>query len=215
MIAESLRRVTQWRPPNVILFAIGWSILFALTFGLIAPRVRDGTGLPAHILGFIGLFAALFLYFSFLGGVLFLLRRNWKSALYYFVAACTLYASFAAEKALKGDRFAFTSAPHHEIAGIYTKRQFEFNSTHSISRLVDLDVQCHPPEGCACWLLIDPAQSSGVKKEIGRWHRPTTPIFPVDTLPVNFAIIDVKQIDSNAYSILGCSADWRGWLPFL
>jgi hypothetical protein len=210
-----LRRLFFSHPTNIIPIAFFWAVPFALLDGLIGSRIKDGTSSWAYFFGILGLFDRLFFLFVLIGGAIFLLGRGWKSALCYFAASCILYVSIIGSLALKGDRFAFTAGPHREIADIYNRRRSELDLTNRNPRLLDLDSQCHPPGGCACWAVIDPVHSSGIENEIGGWHRPTAAIFPLDTLPINFAIVDVERIDSVAYSVLGCSQDWRGWLPLL
>src|SRR5215831_18030277 len=68
-----------------------------------------------------------------------------------------------------------------------------------------------PPRWCECWILWDPARASGAEKEIGGWHRPTASIFPPDS--GHFAIVTVRQLDADAYSVLSCGVDWTSFKP--
>jgi hypothetical protein len=62
----------------------------------------------------------------------------------------------------------------------------------------------HPPNACGCWIAIDPEGAGGVEKEINGWHRQPASIFPVNTFPRKFEIVNVRRLDAKAYSVLGC-----------
>jgi hypothetical protein len=191
-----------------------WGLLFALIDGIAFPTVRDAAS-PFQILGLFMVFHVLFLFVMLIGSTVLLLRLKWLSAVCYFASASILVASSLAALALKGDRFAFTAGPHREIADIYYQRRSEFAVPSPDPRFFALKSQCRPPSGCECWVLVDLAHTSGVEREIGGWRRAQASIFiDWDAVgPKDFAIVNVKQIDSNAYSILGCSADWTALKP--
>jgi hypothetical protein len=128
-------------PINVILFAVFWGILSALVGGLVAPHVRDGTSLQFKIIGFLESTVVFFLLVSFAASVAFLLLRKWAAVLSCAASGCIFYLSIVAALMLKGDRFAFTSGPHREIAEIYNEHIREFETTNSEPRLVDLVVK--------------------------------------------------------------------------
>jgi hypothetical protein len=153
----------------------------------------------------------LLLFILLLNNVVYLFNRRWRSALYYFIVLCIGVASILLSLALKDDRFMFVAKSHDEITGIYNQRRSEFDPNDLTPRLVPLDSQCRPPSGCECWLVVDPAHSSGVENEIGGWHRPTASIFPTNTAPEHFAIVNVKRLDSGDFSVLGCDVDPTEW----
>jgi hypothetical protein len=194
-------------PTNVVLFAACWGILSVLLGGLVAPHIKDRTSVGLEIITWVQIVTNFLLLASLPGVIIFLLLRKWRAALSYFVSGCIAYSSIEATLMLKGDRFAFTSGPHREITEIYNLRKPEFDLIHSGARLVGLNRQCHPPDSCECWLVIDPSQSSGVVADVGRWHPPKARIFiDEDALPpFHFAMIDVRQINATAYSVLGCT----------
>src|SRR5262249_40621398 len=140
--------------------------------GAITPRIRDGTSILLQTLLLVSDACLFFLMLGLIWSTICLFRRRWISSLCYFGAALLAPGSIYASLALKGDRFTFTAGPHNEIAGMYRQRRSEFEQLAVTPRLIDLDDQCHPPSGCACWIVVDPKQTSGVEKEIGRWHRP-------------------------------------------
>jgi hypothetical protein len=212
-MTAGLRRQILSYPGNLILIAILWGGSFACVDGFVSPRVVNAVSLSFLILRAIGFFHGLFLVAALVVGAILLLRRKWFSALCYFSVGCILWLSIVAALALKGDRFAFPGGPHREIADIYHRRLAEFSPINQNPRLVFLDRECHPPNGCYCWVLVDPAHTSGADKEMGDWHRPSASIFPQNTLPVDFAIVNVKRLNENVYSVLGCSTDQRGLFP--
>jgi hypothetical protein len=205
----ALRRIVLSYPTNIVAAAITWGVAFALVEGLLSPHIKDGTSAEALFL-IIDLLNGALLFVGLIGAVILLFRRKWRSALCYLSVACVLYASMMASSALQGgDRFFYTSGPHREIAEIYQMRRSELAPDKQ--QFFSLEQACRPPGGCDCWLLWDPNHSSHVETDIGGWHRPYTPFFPQDS---GFAIVDVRRIDSNAYSVLGCSVDWTSiWLP--
>jgi hypothetical protein len=207
------RRQILSYPGNLILIGILWGGSYACVDGFISPRIVDAVSLPFHILRVIDLFQSLFLIAAIFGTAILLLRRKWLSASCYFSVGCILWLSIVAALALKGDRFVFSGGPHREIADIYHQRLAEFSSVKQSPRLVSLDRECHPPNGCYCWVLMDPNHTTGADKDVGGWQRPSAPIFPPDTFPIDFAIVNVKRLNDNVYSVLGCSTDQRGLFP--
>jgi hypothetical protein len=71
-----------------------------------------------------------------------------------------------AASALRGDRFIFTTGPHREISDIYNQRWPEFGLTNPEAHLISLDEQCHPPNECSCWVLVDRAHTSAANKKL-------------------------------------------------
>jgi hypothetical protein len=199
------------RPATIVIVAVVWGVLFAYIDGVVSPHVNDATSLSFQTLMFFGLAHSVFLYATLVACGIFLLRRKWISALSYFAAACLTYASDYGSLALRDDRFAFPGRSHREIADIYEQRQSEFDLTNPIPHLVALDAQCHPPTDCECWVLLDSGHTSGVEGEMRGWHPPTASIFPRNTTPEHFAIINVERLESGAYSIMGCDFDLTAW----
>jgi len=201
-------------PTNLVSISVIAGVLFIVTDGVLSSHVKDASGVLFKAPRVAGVCFILFFVASLVGTAVSLIRRNWVSSLCYFAAACIAQASSYAALAVKGDRFTFTAGSHRDIADIYDQRRADLDAAAlQAPRLVALDEQCHPPAGCQCWILMDPARASGAEKESAGWHRPTAPVFPTDTLPRHFAIVNVRRIDANAYSVLGCSADWSAWVP--
>jgi hypothetical protein len=202
------------RHTKIIFVSLLFSAVFIIVDGDISPRIKDGTSLLLHTLNFVSAACLIFLMSGLIFSAVCLLRRRWISSLCYFISALLAPASMYASAALKGDRFTFTADPHSEIAAVYSQRRSEFERVVTTPRLIDLGDQCHPPGGCACWIVLDPKHMSGVEKEIGGWHRPDpASVFPIGTPPEQFAIVNVRLIDTKAYSVLGCVVDWTALKP--
>jgi hypothetical protein len=209
-----LRRVAFSHPVGVVFAGILWGALFVM-IGLYATRDEtNGLNVIGRVPGQITIVYELFFLASFVVGIVLLFKRE------FLIAACYLFISFAGDvpicalQWLKGDRFVFTSGPHGELGEIYAQRRSEFTSMASSSpRLIALDNQCHPPADCECWIVLDPTHTSGIEQDIGGWHAPKSLILPVNTLPPHFAIVDVRRLDEDAYSVLGCGIDCRSWNP--
>jgi len=177
------------------------------------PRITDGTSPLLDVMITISLIYVLSTYSLFVVGVVLLLRRKLFLSVCYLAAGTVGYLSFYAVAALKDDRLVFPGGAHREIAAIYERRDVDFEISNLSPHLVSLDEECHPPHGCGCWVLIDPRHTSGVENDRGGWRRPTAPIFLPQTLPVRFAIVNVRVLDSSAYSVLGCDMDFFAWKP--
>src|ERR1700730_5246026 len=198
----ALRKWIISYPTNVITIAAVSGVIYIVTDGIISPRVKDGVSVPAKVLAFVAVSYFLFLFAVLIGTAISLLRRKWFSAICYFVATCMAYVSINVTSALKGDRFMFPGWSHREIADLYNQRRSELIAfTSRGTHLAALGEQCHPPRSCECWILWDPARASGAEREIGGWLRPTASIFPRDS---GFAIVNVRRLDADAYSVLSC-----------
>jgi hypothetical protein len=180
---------------------------------VISPHVKDAVSLPFNLLAAAELIFYLLIYAFFFAGAILLLSRKLFSSVCYLAAGAAAYASCFAAAALKDDRLTFPSGSHHEIASIYHRNEVNFDINNPTPRLFFFDEQCHPPNGCGCWILIDSGHRSLAENDLGGWRRPTAPIFPPDTLPVRFAIVNVRTLDSSAYSVLGCGMDIRQLIP--
>ena len=212
-MSAALRKFFLTHPTNMVVVATMWSVVFCVFVGFAFPYGRNVTGLALKVLQLAELIHLLFLFFALIGVVVFLIRFKFVAALSYFASAFIISAFLYGSLAFRGDKFTFPDASHREIADIYNQNQSEFATATSAPRLFSVDRRCHPPNGCECWILVDPDRASGVEKEVGVWHRPTANIFPMNTLPMHFAIVDVKRIDSEAHSVLGCSSDLTAWNP--
>jgi len=208
----AFRRWIVLYPTNVLLVAVVSSGIYIVTDGIVSPRVKDASSMMFHVLVFINVCYMLLVFAVLIGTAISLVRRKWHSATSYFLATCVAYVSLFGAAALKGDRFAFANWSHREVADIYNQRRSELYAfTSRGTHLVALEEQCHPPRWCECWILWDPARASGAEKEIGGWHRPTASIFPPDS--GHFAIVTVRQLDADAYSVLSCGVDWTSFKP--
>jgi hypothetical protein len=210
---RSFKKLVQSHPISLVFAAVLWGAVFVFSDGVVSPYVKDSTSLSSKILGMIIALTIGFFFLAFSAGGVLLLRRKWLSGLCCVAVAFILYASLLSARLVRGDRFMFTGAPHNEIAKIYNRNPSQYSDDGSGARLTSLRDDCGPPNGCACWVVVDSKHSSGVDKEIGSWHTPNASIFPRDTLPRQFVIVDVRQISQSAYSILGCEADWTAWKP--
>lgn len=170
---------------------------------VVEPRIKDGLSPQLRSIVTFETAFILFMYTLLIAGVVLLLRRKLFLSMCYLAAFAATYASGFAVASLKDDRLVFPSRSHREIADIYRLQEVDFDATNRTPHLVYLNEQCHPPNGCRCYVLMDPDHRSGVENELGGWHQPTIPIFP-NTLPVRFEIVHVRALDSAAYSVLGC-----------
>jgi hypothetical protein len=171
---------------------------------IVSPHFKDALSLEHSVILYVQLVFGLFIYASLIAGVVLLLRRKLFLSVCYLAACAATYASGFVVASLKDNRLVFPSRSHREIADIYHRQEVDFDATNRTPHLVFLDEQCHPPNGCGCYVLMDPDHRSGVESELGGWRRPTIPIFPPDTLPVRFEIVHVKALGASAYSVLGC-----------
>jgi hypothetical protein len=201
--------------PTYILFAGSlWGALF-LSIGLYATRgVTDGQIILGHVPIGIKIIDDLLQAGVFLASVVFLFRRRLLAAACYFVTAYAWSVPSDALLWLKGDRYAFTSGPHGEIAETYNSLRPEFAlGPGSSLAIVSLGKQCHPPTDYECWIVYDPAHTSGIEHDIGRWHKPNSPVLAASMPDRYFAIVDVKQLDRDAYSVLSSPVDWGALKP--
>jgi hypothetical protein len=207
------RGISHFRHMGIILISILLSAVFITADGIILPHVKYGASPLFETLQFVSFACLAALMSGLVWSAACLLRRRWSSSLCYFVAALLAPASMYASLALKGDRFTFTNGPHREIAEIYNGRRSEFARMGPSPNLIDIGNQCHPPNGCGCWIVVDPMHASGIDEEIRGWHRPNASIFPMYTYPRNFEIVNVRRLDGDAYSVLGCEADFTALKP--
>jgi hypothetical protein len=201
-----LRRVIFSRNAKVIYLGLLIGVSYVAIDAGILPRIKDGTS-PLQSLGLIAVICFLFSVSMLICGAVLLLKQRWISALCFLIAGFMGPGSQYVSLALKGDRFTFTAGPHNDIAAIYLSRQSDFEQNNVSPRLFELGHECDPPSGCQCWIVVDRAHTSGVEREIGRWHRPAASIFPMDTFSRHFEIVNVRRLDADAYSVLGCEMD--------
>jgi hypothetical protein len=192
---QSLAQIFRY-PTNIVLAASAWGGASALIDGFVIPQIKDGSSALLQILDIFVVTGSLLILVLWVGCVILLFRMKWKHALAYFVAGCVLCVSAVAPSALEGDRLA---GAHREIAEIYALRRSGFAPDKQ--QFFNLGETCHPPGECNCWLLWDPNHSSPIDADLGRWHTPMTNFFLQDS---GFEIVDVRRIDSNAISVLGC-----------
>jgi hypothetical protein len=205
-------KVLYRHPTNVFFAGVLWGALF-VAIGLYETRyVTHGLLVLGHVPSWIGLACVLFFAIVFVAGIVFLLTARFFAAFCYLATGCMMYVPLYALEWLKGDRFTFTSGPHSEIADIYVRRQSEFTSQADLGpRLVALNNQCNLPYDCQCWIALDPGHTSGVEQDIGGWHRPRASLVASDNWAEPFAIIDVKRLDADTYSVLSCYGAWNSW----
>jgi hypothetical protein len=197
------RRIVSY-PANVIAIAIVFSGIYIVTEGIISPRVKDGVSVLFTVLRLIEVCYLLSIFVVIIGTVMSLIRRKWYSAVCYFAATCIAYVATTGTAALQGDRFVFPDWSHRETADIYSQRGLGAAASQEM-QLIALDEQCHPPRDCECWILLDAAHTSWRQ----RWHRPRASIF-VDS---GFAIVHVRRLNADAYSVLSCAIDWTSLKP--
>jgi hypothetical protein len=196
-----------------LIAAVVAGILFSVVDGVISPHFKDSQSWAFEVTGFVRVALMISWAAALVVSAASLLRRKWLAALCYFFAVCVGIVSLFASAALRDDRFTFPQWSHREIADFYNERRSEFGQANSGPRLIPLGDRCHPPSGCECWVLVDPARTSGVEQDVGGWRRPTSTIFPVGTPAEQFATVNVKPLGSDGYSVLGCDMDWSAfWL---
>jgi hypothetical protein len=220
-MASTLLRAIFLRPTRIVVLAVLGGVLFVWVDGLsLREVVRQFSSLDKSLMIALLLFFPILFVVALAKGVYFLFKRDKFAALCNFAAACIVGVFVVWSRAIGYDPFTYKVGPHSDIAEIYNQRRSEFNPStpqvvNSSPRMFALGDQCRPPSGCGCWLLLDPQHTSDVERELGRgWHRPTAfSIFPQDEQPPAFTIVYVRQIDPNAYAVLGCSLDWTALRP--
>jgi hypothetical protein len=130
--------------------------------------------------------------------------RNPTLAILLSVSCIALMANAAPFDATSDPRSA-TVAAHIVIERDYSDHKRQLDHIDLFPRLISNE--CHLPDLCVCWLLLDPANTSGAESDIGDWHSPKADFFRPPLR--NFAMVSVRRIDSRAYSVLACFADWR------
>jgi hypothetical protein len=219
-MASSLLRVILLRPTRIVVLAVLGGVLFIwIDKFWLRQVVRQFSSLDQFLRVALLLFFPTLFVVALAKGVYFLFKRDKFAAQCNFGAACIVGTLFVLSRAIAFDPFSYKVGPHSDIAEIYNQRRSEFNPStpqvvNSSPRLFALSEQCRPPNGCGCWLLLDPQHTSDVERALGQgWHRPTASIFPQDEQPPAFTIVYVRQIDPNAYAVLGCSLDWTALRP--
>jgi hypothetical protein len=214
----SLWRRALSYPFNVAIgVALGGIVVFAIDF-LDLTRHGKITGVLGTAL-ILTAFGYIFMVTigGLIGGFISLCRLRLFAVLCYLVAPCSVILATHGSAWLKDDRFAFPGRSHKEIADLYKRHGTmadlsQPGITDKFPGLIEIDDTCHPPSGCECWIAYGPARSLGIEHDIGGWHRPISSVFP-DTSPSHFAIVTVQKIQGDAYSVMGCSMDWRSfWL---
>lgn len=114
----------------------------------------------------------------------------------------------------------FPKPSHDEIKAIYAQNRIEWTADQS-TRLISLDGQCHPSEGCACWIAVDIDGSGGMKTEqLGMvWHDPIAKLisspkntrFKLEDSPLGYYVgrVSIAQIDRGIYSLMACEIEGR------
>jgi hypothetical protein len=209
---------TSWRFLfNAKRFALWAVILGALCIGL-RDFVEPYPGLPSSAmwaLTYIGLFYLLVLTISLAGSVVLSFLRRWNLSAQCFLSAVILWAAMLISTEIANRALRNVDQPHKRIAEIYASAPSAFSLTNSSPELFDLGLRCDPPLGapCNCWLLRDPNHASGVEVEKSEWHEPSLSIFLRKDFPIG--LVSVQRINAEAYSVLTCDEDWRGWLEIL
>jgi hypothetical protein len=211
------KRIFSHPVRNIVLAIVGG--LFLILFEALLSR---GLIREFNFLEYFGLYVmAIYFcwFFVALGqGAVALLNCRYLAMRLHVAIASIIAICIVTSIVVSGDRSRILQGPHGEIAEIYKRRKLEFDQNtsqveNSSPRLVRLDQQCRPPQDCECWILLDPAHTSGVEKDIGGWHRPKASVFPQNGIQVRFALVAVRQINSDSYSVLGCPIDWSLWNP--
>jgi hypothetical protein len=216
-LADLLQGVTGRavrREERILLISLVVSAACVVVDGILLPRIHDASSFLFQMLELLDAVFLLGLLSGLIWTVVCLIRRKWLSASCYVITAMLAPASMYASAVLQDDLFPVPSPSHQEIAAIYQQRQSELERSPVVPRLVPLGDACHPPSGCGCWIVLDPAHTSGAEKEIGGWHRPAdSSIFPLGALPEDFAIVNVQRLGPKAYSAIGCDVDWSALKP--
>jgi hypothetical protein len=208
-----LKALVRTYPATVPIGALAWSIMFALVDGLIAPQEIYAFSLGSVSIAILALVHALLFWILLIGAIFLVAKRKVLPALSFVCAAGFLYCASYAAAGLSGDRFVFTAQAHRRVADIYKNHRAEFQTVGPAAHLFNLHDQCDLPEACICAILIDASHSLQIRSEIGGWHRPAPSAIPQNAAQINFAILDLRAINSEAYSILACSTDLRSVLP--
>jgi len=178
---------------------------------------------PSVLLAVDVVYLLLFTFGGLIATIVFLFRARFLVALSYLALTASVFVASHVSVVLKGSRFSFPGPSHDKIAEIYrqrrpttglsrkaftryTQREFDLGL---VPGLVALGEECHPPYGCECWIAWGPALDRGIDKDVDRgWHAPRSALFP-PSRPEYFAIVHVRRIDPDAYSVLGCEFGLR------
>jgi hypothetical protein len=212
-------------------------VLIAILSGVVHVFIENDLRLPDPILKLLpgmGLYPSvlrsinatylwLFTFGGLIATIVFLFRARFVVALSYLLLTASVFVASHVSVVLKGSRFSFPEKSHDKIVEIYRQRRpttglsrpvFNFHSQQKfnlgdIPDLVALGEECHPPYLCECWIAWGPALNRGIDKEVDRdWHAPRSALFPASR-PEYFAIVHVRPIDADAYSVIGCAMDLR------
>lgn len=202
-----MRKIFPSHPVTLGFVTAAATALYMFLSVVVEPRFKVAFSLQLRSIVIFQIAFVLFMYALVIAGVVLLLRRKLFLSVCYLAAFAATYVSGFAVASLKDNRLVFPSRSHREIADIYHRQEVDFDVTNRTPHLVYLNEQCHPPNGCECYVLMDPDHRSGVENELGGWRRPTIAIFPQNLLPVRFALVNVRALDASAYSVLGCGID--------
>jgi hypothetical protein len=200
-------------------------VLIAILAGVVHVFIENDLRLPDPILSLLprmGLypsvlrsideaFLLLFTFGGLIATIVFLFRTRFIVALAYLTLTASVFVATQVSVVLKGSRFSFPGKAHDEIVEIYRQRGLLAGlSRPGIGEgLVALGEECNPPYGCECWIARGPALEQGIEKDLDRdWHPPKSAVFRTFR-PNYFAIVHVRRIDGDAYSVLGCEIDLR------
>jgi len=187
-------------------------------------RILPTIGLyPSVLRAFDEVYLWLFTFGGLIATIVFLFRARFIVALSYLALTVSVFVATQVSVVLKGSRLSIPGPSHDRIAEIYRQRRpktglarpvFNFHSQQKfnpgeVPGLVALGEECQPPVGCECWIAWGPALDRGIDKDVDRdWHAPRSALFPASS-PEYFAIVHVKRIDADAYSVLGCEFGLR------
>lgn len=207
------RRRTVFHSASILLIAILAGTLFVFIendLRLLDPvlRLLPRLGLYPSVLRRIAeYYLLLFAFGGPIASIVFLIRARFLLALSYLALTASVFVATQVAVVLKGSRFSFPDKVHDDIVEIYRQRRPLISLPRpgfgEIPGLTYLHEACNPPYGCECWIAWGPALDRGIDKDVDRdWHAPRSAQLPG-------AIVHVRQIDADAYSVIGCEVDLR------
>jgi hypothetical protein len=188
-------------------------------------RTSDAIG---PVLLYAGWVAFVFEYSFLFIAASYLMRGYLRSSIAYAFSVIFLFCAPTLKDFVSGDPFCLPQPMHDTIRAAYAENRSNLIREDSerpraihhgimtiLPRTVLVDEgKCHPPSGCSCWIIWDPAHISEVEKDVSGWLTPgwLTPkagLLSASSTQTDFRIAHIRPIDSNAYSAIGCVLDWR------
>lgn len=213
VLSRDAMTTNSFLPAIIVPISIALGILLVCVDMLNIPPAPFLTAITALVLAF---------FLTVIASIVSLVRLRFSSFASYLASACIGYASIIggiyAKQAVRADRFEFSGPVHAEIAEIFRQHQnvnelLRLDVRYANFGLISLGEKCHPPSDCECWIAQGQARDLGIEREVDGWHEPISAAFPKHTSPAYFAVVSVRRIERDTYSVIGCTGYWGSlWL---